>query len=265
MGQPLGQHFLGDSQVIKAFAEWVDFKGQRVLEVGAGTGTLTVALCRQKPKWLVALEKDEALLPKLNERLKDAKAKNVQVVQADVSDYPFGDFDWVVGNIPFYLSSEILFKTLDADSNASGLFFLQKEFADRLVAKPGTPQWGRLSVNAQNHADVAVAMDVSRYSFTPPPEVDVSIVILRRKTPNAIDERLVELLFSHKNQNVKKAFEHSWAALGLSKKEAKEKGAGLPFAKRRVRELTLEEWVTLSAANRQTKTMKYSKACKFHD
>jgi len=246
MGQPLGQHFLGDSHVIKEFAELVDFKGKRVLEIGAGTGTLTVALAKQKPKWLVALEKDESLLPKLNERLKDAKAKNVQVVQADASDYPFADFDWVVGNIPFYLSSEILFKTLAPDSNASGLFFLQKEFADRLVAKPGTPQWGRLSVNAQNHADITLAMDVSRYSFTPPPEVDVSVVILRRKAPLAIDEKLVEFLFSHKNQKVKKAFEHSSIGLGLSKAEAKVKGASLPFSQRRVRELDLDEWVELS-------------------
>ncbi len=252
MGQPLGQHFLGDSQVIREFTELVELKGQKVLEIGAGTGMLTVALAKQKPKWLVALEKDESLLPKLDERLKDAKCKNVQVVSADVSDYPFADFDWVVGNIPFYLSSEILFKTMAPDSDASGLFFLQKEFADRLVAKPGTPQWGRLSVNAQNHADISLVMDVSRYSFTPPPEVDVAVVILRRKSPKAIDERLVELLFSHKNQKVKKAFEHSWAALGLSKKEAKEKGGKLPFAQRRVRELDSDEWVQLSAAAGKT-------------
>ncbi|MBI2446130.1 ribosomal RNA small subunit methyltransferase A [Candidatus Micrarchaeota archaeon] len=249
MGQPLGQHFLGDSEVIREFVDLLgDLKGKKVLEIGAGTGMLTTALCRKKPKWLTALEKDESLIPKLQERLADAKAKNVQVVNADVLDYHFGGFDWIVGNIPFYLSSDILFKTIGAESNGSGAFFLQKEFADRLVATPGSAQWGRLSVNAQNHADIQLAMDVSRYSFTPPPEVDVAVVILRRKPPKAIDERLVELLFSHKNQKVKKAFEHSWVQLGLSKKEAKEKGASLPFAQRRVRELDLDEWVKLSAA-----------------
>lgn len=251
MGAPLGQHFLGDSEVIREFVDLLgDLKGQKVLEVGAGTGMLTVALARKSPKWLTALEKDDSLVPKLQERLADAKAKNVQVVQGDILTYPVGDFDWIVGNIPFYLSSDILFKTIGSESNASGAFFLQKEFADRLIAKPGTPQWGRLSVNAQNHADIKLAMDVSRYSFTPPPEVDVSVVILRRKTPLAIDETLVELLFSHKNQKVKKAFEHSHVRLGLSKEEAKRKGAGLPFAERRVRDLTLEEWVELSQGAR---------------
>ncbi|MBI5225939.1 ribosomal RNA small subunit methyltransferase A [Candidatus Micrarchaeota archaeon] len=246
MGEPLGQHFLGDSQVIKEFVGLADIKGKRVLEIGAGTGMLTVALANQKPKWLVALEKDDTLLPKLNERLLDAKAKNVQVVSADVSDYPFAGFDWVIGNIPFYLSSEIIFKTIGPDCDANGLFFLQKEFAERLVGKPGTSDWSRLSVNAQNHADITLAMDVSRYSFTPPPEVDVSVVILHRKPPQDIDEKLVEVLFSHKNQKVKKAFEHSATALGLSKNEAKEKAGKLPLREKRVRELTMAQWVELS-------------------
>lgn len=251
MGEPLGQHFLGDSEVIKEFVALADIKGKRVLEIGAGTGMLTVALAKEKPKWLVALEKDDTLVPKLNERLKDSKAKNVQVVSADVSDYPFEGFDWIVGNIPFYLSSEIIFKTIGPECNANGLFFLQKEFAQRMVAKPGTHEWSRLSVNAQNHADITLAMDVSRYSFTPPPEVDVSVVILRRKAALEIDEKLVEHLFSHKNQKVKKAFEHSATALGLSKQEAKEKAAKLPFAQKRVRELTMDEWVELSEAVRR--------------
>lgn len=251
MGQPLGQHFLGDSEVIREFAELVDFKGKKVLEVGAGTGTLTVALAKKKPEKLVALEKDAELLPKLQERLEATKAgKKVEVIHGDVKNISFEDFDWIVGNIPFYLSSDIIFKTISAGSKANGAFFLQKEFADRLVAKPGTDAWGRLSVNAQNHADIELAMDVSRYSFTPPPEVDVSVVILRRKDPLPINETLVELLFSHKNQKVKKAFEHSASRLGLDKKQARKKAALLPFAEKRVRDLTLQEWVELSEATR---------------
>ncbi len=243
MGERLGQHFLGDSEVIAEVASALPLEGKRVLEIGAGTGVLTVALAAKKPRKLVALETDEELIPRLREKV--AHFDNVQIVCADLRNYSFKGFDLVVGNIPFYLSSLILFKALE--SKADGLFLVQREFAQRLVAKPGSPDWGRLSVNAQNKSDVSVVLEVSRYSFSPPPEVDASVVVLKRKKPMAIDEKLVEALFSHKNQKVKKAFEHSAHIFGLEKKEAKAAAVKLPFAEYRVKDLTLGQWVELSA------------------
>ncbi|MBI4360451.1 ribosomal RNA small subunit methyltransferase A [Candidatus Micrarchaeota archaeon] len=239
---PLAQHFLWDSQVTRRAANVVSLKGLRVLEVGAGTGALTVELARQKPEKLVAVETDAELIVKLNARVRDWP--NVSVVHHDVRQMDFSGFDLVAGNIPFYLSSELIFKTLE--SGADALFFLQKEFADRLVAQPGSSSWGRLSVNAQNHADVRIALDVPRFAFSPPPAVDACVVVLKRKAPEAIDEKLVEALFSHKNQKIQNAFEHSARKLGLKKDEAKTISREMPFSQERVRRLTLSNWLTLS-------------------
>lgn len=238
----LAQHFLWDSDVTKKAAQTVSIKGLSVLEVGAGTGAFTVELARQKPRKLWAVETDADLLSKLEKRVLDLDFANV--IHADVRGLDFSGFDWIVGNIPFYLSSELLFKALHAEARA--LFFLQKEFAERLVAKPATSQWGRLSVNAQNQADIQIAFDVSRFSFSPPPHVDASVVVIQPKKPIGIDETLVEALFSHKNQKIQNAFEHAAKKMGLDKKTAKTLSKTLPFSELRVRELTLQNWLTLS-------------------
>ncbi|MDP2717576.1 MAG: 16S rRNA (adenine(1518)-N(6)/adenine(1519)-N(6))-dimethyltransferase RsmA [Candidatus Micrarchaeota archaeon] len=242
MRQKLGQHFLWDSQIIRQIASHADIAGKNVLEIGAGAGALTEALAHRKPKKLVALETDEALLPKLEKR---TKGLGVTILHANARNLDFKGYHWIVGNIPFYLSSELLFKTIHTKSHA--LFLVQKEFGERLVAEPGSNEWGRLSVNAQNRADVKIVMDVSRFSFSPPPEVDAVVVLLTAKRPKAIDEKLVEALFSHKNQKVKKAFTNSAKKLGYEKKEAKAFALHLPFAEMRVKDLTPEQWVELSA------------------
>ncbi len=243
MRQKLGQHFLWDSEIIRQIVSHADVSGKSVLEIGAGAGALTEALAHKKPKRLVALETDEALLPKLEKR---TKGLNVTILHANARNLDFKGYQWIVGNIPFYLSSELLFKTIHTKSHA--LFLVQKEFGERLVASPGSDNWGRLSVNAQNRADVQIVMDVSRYSFSPPPEVDAVVVRLSPKKPKAIDEKLVEALFSHKNQKVKKAFANSAKKLGFDKPEAKAFALHLPFAENRVKDLTPDEWVDLSKA-----------------
>lgn len=238
----LAQHFLWDSHVTKNAAKALPLKGLNVLEIGAGTGAFTVELARQKPKKLVAVETDDTLLPKLEKRVKDVPF--VHVVHRNARAMDFKKYDVIAGNIPFFLSSELVFKALESGCDA--LFFLQKEFAERLVATPGSTQWGRLSVNAQNRADMRIALEVPRFAFSPPPNVDACVVVLTQKKPEAIDGKLVEALFSHKNQKVQNAVEHSAQKLGLKKEEAKVLSRQVPFSQERVRALTLADWLTLS-------------------
>ncbi|HLD75889.1 MAG TPA: 16S rRNA (adenine(1518)-N(6)/adenine(1519)-N(6))-dimethyltransferase RsmA [Candidatus Norongarragalinales archaeon] len=243
----LGQHFLLDREVI---AKWLDaypLKGKIVLEVGAGTGVVSVAIAMRKPKRLVCLEIDADAADKARGRL--TGFKKVEVVPTDVRHVPFEPYEVIVGAIPYYLSSYLVFKALDA--NKPCLFVVQKEFAKRMVGKPGTSDWGRLSLMAQSRADVSYLFDISRHSFVPQPEVDSAAVLLvPKKKPLGIHAGLATGLFSHKNQSVRKAFIHSASLLGLEKSSAK--NVALPFSKKRVRELTMDDWVALSDAFRRS-------------
>ncbi len=238
----LSQNFLADKSVARIIAETVPLKGKRVLEIGAGRGALTVELAK-RAKSVRAIEVDEKLFPSLLSAVKEFKS--VECVRADALHASFDGFDAVFGNLPYHVSSPLLFKLLDSDFNKA-VFLLQKEFAERLVALPGTGEWSRLSVMAQARALPEVAGFVPRTCFKPVPRVDSAIVLLRaRPKPLAVDPELVRLLFQHKNQSVKKALEHSHEVLGLSKQEARALAEKTPFLNRRVRTLSLEELVLL--------------------
>ncbi|MBI5036957.1 ribosomal RNA small subunit methyltransferase A [Candidatus Micrarchaeota archaeon] len=238
----LGQNFLLDRQAISDFLDMAEIKGRKVLEIGAGTGVVTEAIAARKPKRLVALEIDPEVAEKAKERVEDYD--NAEVFVDDARSYAFRNFDIIIGSIPYYLSSFLVFKALEAKTET--LFVVQKEFADRIVANPGTKQWGRLSVSAQSKAEVEKGKDIPKFSFHPIPEVDSAVIHLKPKKPLKMDEELVRALFSHKNQTVRNAFRHSAKALGMTKEEAKK--AELPFSEKRVRDLTLEELVSLSEA-----------------
>lgn len=238
----LGQHFLLDREAIERMLDLVEVKRKKVLEIGAGTGVVTEAIAARRPKKLVAIEIDEEAASKARERT--GNTKNVDIIIADARSFPFEGYDVIVGSIPYYLSSHLVFRAIKA--GAPTVFVVQKEFADRLVAEPGTSEWGRLSVMAQAKASVTKAFDISRFSFYPPPEVDSAVVLLKPKKTLPLNEQLVTALFSHKNQTVRNAFRHSARALGLTKEQAKK--TSIPFQEKRVRDLTLDELVELSAA-----------------
>ncbi len=173
----------------------------------------------------------------------------MRVLLEDVRNVDFSGYDVIAGAIPYYLSSYLVFKALEAKKPA--LFVVQKEFGKRMVGKPGSSDWSRLSLMSQSLADVTYLFDISRYSFHPAPEVDSAAVLLvPKKKPLALDEKLVTALFSHKNQSVRKAFVHSCAVLGLTKDAAKKRP--LPFEQRRVRTLSAAQWVALSQSFKKT-------------
>ena len=180
----LGQHFLYDEALL---TELVRLSGvtaeDGVLEIGPGSGSMTAQLakaCRQ----VIALELDEALLPILRVTL--APYENVQVVQgdvlrADLKDIvrPLGEKFCVVANIPYYITSPLLTLLLSGKLPITRLaVMVQKEVADKVMAAPGTPEYGMLAVRAQYFCDPFVAMDVPAAAFTPPPKVDSAFVVM---------------------------------------------------------------------------------------
>jgi len=214
-----------------------------VLEIGAGTGVLTNALAR-RAKRVIALEIDSRLREQLLKRVKEFK--NVEVNFVDAREFNFAGFKTIFGNLPYHASTPLLFKILESGFEEAVLC-LQKEFAERLVAQPGSRDWSRLSVFVQANADVKMLFEVPRFAFTPVPRVDSAVVLLKKNKKFELDAKLVNALFQHKNQSVKNALLHSRKALKLD-------GNTLVFAlekigrekEKKVRILTLEELARLT-------------------
>jgi len=215
-----------------------------VLEIGAGTGVLTNALAR-RAKRVIALEIDSRLREQLLKRVKEFK--NVEVNFVDAREFNFAGFKTIFGNLPYHASTPLLFKILESGFEEAVLC-LQKEFAERLVAQPGSRDWSRLSVFVQANADVKMLFEVPRFAFTPVPRVDSAVVLLKKNKKFKLDAKLVNALFQHKNQSVKNALLHSKRALGASEKRLLEfiNWIGEKKREKKVRMLALSELQALS-------------------
>ncbi|MBR3017490.1 MAG: ribosomal RNA small subunit methyltransferase A [Clostridia bacterium] len=182
----LGQNFLTDDAL---FEQLVDLSGvgpeDAVLEIGAGAGGMTKSLsarCRQ----VAAIEVDETLLPILRVSLE--KCKNVQLVHGDVMRLnlpeltaPLGPFH-IVANIPYYLTTDLMDMLLTSDMPIQSIsVMVQKEAAQRMVARPGEEGYGMLAVRAQYFYDPQIMLDVPACMFTPPPKVDSAFVVMPRR------------------------------------------------------------------------------------
>jgi 16S rRNA (adenine1518-N6/adenine1519-N6)-dimethyltransferase len=170
-----GQHFLTDrhyvERIVHAIAPHAD---DAMVEIGPGTGILTRELLR-KVKPLHVVEIDRGLAAALRGEFHD-----LVVHEADALEFPFESLPTplrVVGNLPYNVSTPILFRMAAlADRLRDCVFMLQKEVVERMVAAPGTPEYGRLSVMLQYRFAMALALRVPPGAFTPPPKVDSAVV-----------------------------------------------------------------------------------------
>jgi 16S rRNA (adenine1518-N6/adenine1519-N6)-dimethyltransferase len=180
----LGQHFLYDEELLR---ELVDASGvtheDSVLEIGPGSGSMTAQLANACKK-VIAMELDETLLPILRVTL--SPYENVNVVQGDVLQAnlmdvvkPLGESFCVVANIPYYITSPLLMLLLSGRLPITRMaVMVQKEVADKVMALPGTKEYGMLAVRAQYYCDPFVARIVPASAFTPPPKVDSAFVVM---------------------------------------------------------------------------------------
>ena len=231
----LGQHFLADAAVVQAIAEAVRAPaGSHVVEIGAGEGVLTAELLRRYPD-LTAVEVDpEAVahlrtrFPRLDLREADVLAVDWGAVRKEFGE-EFGEPSpetvadlevstnsklqtpnssplTVVGNLPYYITSPILFGLLDAREHVGrAVVMVQKEVADRLVAPHGSKTYGTLSVYFQLYARVEALFDVPRSAFRPPPNVESTVVAVDFQAeapdvPLAAVQRVVRAAFGQRRK-----------------------------------------------------------------
>jgi 16S rRNA (adenine1518-N6/adenine1519-N6)-dimethyltransferase len=180
----LGQHFLHDRAFLARIVDAVAPAPQEtVVEIGAGRGALT-DLLRDRAGRVVAIEYDRMLAALLRERY--AEDERVSIVEADVLEVDLssaaGGAFALVGNVPYYITTPILFHALRPPRADRAVFLVQREVAERMTANPGSQEFGALTVNLQSLARTELLFRVPAGAFRPPPKVESAVV---RVTPLA--------------------------------------------------------------------------------
>lgn len=212
----LGQHFLVDSRPLYAMLQAAELLPEDgVLEIGPGLGVLTRELCSRAGK-VVAVEKDRQLIPILEDLTKDFK--NICILDADVlkldmeelREEHFGGSFKVVANLPYYITSPIIMKIIENRHLIPlAVLMVQKEVAQRLIASPGSKDYGILTIAVNMYAEVKLVCNVGKSSFLPPPKVESAVVkiLLRQKPRVEVDEELffkvVEAAFGERRKTLK--------------------------------------------------------------
>lgn len=257
----LGQNFLTDKNIIDKIIEGASITDQDlVIEIGPGMGVITEELLKRAKK-VVAIEIDSRLVPILNCVFKDYE--NLEIINQDVLKTSLREIInkqgrenykavKIVGNLPYYITTPIIMKILEEDLDIESVtIMMQKEVADRIKAKPGTKDYGAITVMVNYFAHVELVTQVSKEVFYPPPKVDSSVLrleIYKDKPVETVDRemffRVIKAGFSMR----RKTLLNSLCSLkGISKEKIREilSQSGID-EKRRAETLSVEEFSKIS-------------------
>ena len=248
----LGQNFILDRQLLARIAAIPGpLQGQRVYEVGPGPGGLTRALLDAGAS-VIAVERDRRCIPALNE-LQQEFVHELAIIEGDAlkidEQQVAGKGAHVVANLPYNVGTALLLRWLGGDWPpwwASLTLMFQKEVAERIVARPGSDSYGRLSVAAQWRSRPRIAMSVSRSAFVPPPKVTSAVVhIVPAEQPEGVNpkviERLTEAAFGQRRKMLRSSLKQMPGALDAARV------LGID-TERRAETLSVNEWVKLALA-----------------
>lgn len=219
-----GQHILKNPLIVSAIVDKAALRtSDVVLEVGPGTGNMTMKMI-DKAKTVVACEIDQRLIGELQKRVQNTPYRNkLKILPGDVLKNNLPYFDICVANLPYQISSPFVFKLLEhRPFFRCAILMFQREFAHRLVAKPGDKLYCRLSVNCQFLARVDLIMKVGKNNFRPPPKVESNVVRIEpRNPPPDVNfkewDGMLRVVFNRKNKSLQATF-HQSGVLELLKK-----------------------------------------------
>lgn len=219
-----GQHFLEPAWAVKVVDAFAPAAADRVLEIGPGTGALTLRLAPRVTS-VIAVEVDRDLADDLRPRV----PAHVQVVQADILELDLAPYLQaplrVAGNLPYNISSPILFKLIDASASGAlidATLMLQREVADRLTARVNTRDYGVLTILTAVCADVRRLLDLPPGAFRPAPQVHSTVVRLTFKPPVVTGptrlelERMIRAMFTQRRKTILNALRPYADAQGRS-------------------------------------------------
>ena len=245
----LGQHFLKDETVCHRIVDALNQDAHhRLLEVGPGGGALTKYLLELPDTELLCVELDEEKVSWLQQHYPALKGKIIHRSFLDI-DPPFPDAFTVVGNFPYNISTQILFKVLEwRDQVPVVIGMFQKEVAQRVVAKEGSKVYGVISVLMQAWYDMEYLFEVGENSFNPPPKVKSAVIRLRRKAvpvPVSSEKAFFNLVKTAFNQR-RKQLRNGVRGLFTPEELAD------PLFNRRAEQLSVEEFAALTFRLRNT-------------
>ena len=183
----VGQNFLIDPEAASSIVSSLDIqKGEKVLEIGCGAGSLTYFLSLTEAN-VVAIDIDEAMLAKTGEDFKDCP--NVSIQYGNAAKYDYTPFDKILGNLPYYITTLILERVLLTAAKAKTMaFMVQKEAGERIVSKVGSKDYSPLAILLSLCYEVRKIRSVPRSSFVPAPHVDSAVYVIKRKVGISLDE-----------------------------------------------------------------------------
>lgn len=255
MSKKLGQNFLIDEQVVNSIVDAADIKpGDAVLEIGPGIGTLTQGLAEAGAN-VTAVEIDRRLIEVLSKTLEgydNVRVIHGDILRIDISETVGAPKYKVVANLPYYITTPIIMGLLEARMPIDVLVtMVQKEVAQRMVAVPGTKDYGSLSVAVQYYTKAEIMFIVKPDSFIPPPSVESAVIrcTVLDKPPVQVNEkiffRVVKAAFSQRRKTLFNALKTT----GVSGENVKAilEAAGIDGA-RRGETLSIDEFATLANA-----------------
>ena len=215
----LGQNFLIDQNIINKIVNIVNIKDKNILEIGPGTGNLTLEILKRKPKKIILIEKDNNLVDLLQNKFN----RSVKIINEDVLKINESLLDdqilTVFGNLPYNISTEILSKWI-LNLNQKKIWFnclvlmFQKEVADRIISKFNTKEYGRLSILANWRLNIKKIFDIQPSCFQPKPKIQSSVLFfeprknfLKFKNPKNL-EKITRAFFMHRRKMIKKTYYH---------------------------------------------------------
>ncbi len=215
----LGQNFIFDNNILnKIISNILPIKNFNIIEIGPGPGGLTLAILKNKPKKIILIEKDDSFCNIINNILQEYKHVKSHLIIDDFLNFNLekhiNSSTKIISNLPYYLSSQILLKVLPLNKNIKEVMFtFQKEVADRIISKPNSKNYSRLSVIVQAVCDIKKKQNLPAEIFYPVPKVNSAVLIFKRKKEILINnfkslEEVTKLAFNKRRKSIKNSLKN---------------------------------------------------------